>query len=136
MRKTCQCFLLFSVFTFTAIAQKQPSASKHTCSLSQLGYTAKSMGVDQQVSTGTYNGYHIGLSGCEGKPVGSYQIFLEPISVGTGSKAFCSDATQNVRVLEGGNGSNCLAFGKVQSSVEDDLTGFRVMTPTKEAEPK
>ena len=47
-----------------------------------------------------------------------------------------SYATQNVRVLEGGNGSKCLAFGKVQSSVEDDLTGFRVMTPTKEAEPK
>jgi hypothetical protein len=47
-----------------------------------------------------------------------------------------SDATQNVRVLEGGNGSNRLAFGKVQSSVGDDLTGFCVMMPTKEAEPK
>jgi hypothetical protein len=122
-------------FAESAFARQHPEAG-FTCSLSQLGYTAKSMGVDQQVGTGTYNGYHIGLSGCEGKPAGSYQIFLEPISAGTGSKAFCSDATQNVRVLEGGTGANCLAFGKVQSSVEDDLAGFRVMTPTKEAEPK
>ena len=122
-------------FAESTFARQHPETG-FTCSLSQLGDTAKSMGIDQQASTGTYNGYRIGLSGCEGKPAGSYQIFIEPISAGSGSKAFCSDATQNVRVLEGGNGANCLAFGKVQSSGDDGLTGFRIAAPTKEAEPK
>ena len=122
-------------FAESTFARQHPETG-FTCSLSQLEDTAKSMGVDQQVSTGTYNGYRIGLSGCEGKPAGSYQIIVEPISAGAGSKAFCSDATQNVRVLEGGNGANCLALGKVQSTMDDGLTGFRVAVPTKESEPK
>jgi hypothetical protein len=129
-----QLIMMFG-FAESTFARQHPETG-FTCSLAQLGDTAKSLGIDQQASTGSYNGYRIGLTGCEGKPAASYQIFVEPISAGSGSKAFCSDATQNVRVLEGGNGANCLAFGKVQSSVDDGLTGFRVTAPTKEAEPK
>ena len=115
-------------FAESTFARQHPETG-FTCSLTQLGDTAKSMGVDQQVSSGTYNGNRIGLSGCEGKPAGSYQIFVEPISAGPGNKAFCSDATQNVRVLDGGSGANCLAFGKVQSSSDWGGVGFDVAAP-------
>jgi hypothetical protein len=119
-------------FAESTFARQHPETG-FTCSLAQLGDTANSLGVDQQATTGTYNGYRIGLTGCEGKPAGSYQIFVEPISAGTGSKAFCSDATQNVRVLEGGNGANCLAFGKVQSSSDWGGVGFDIAAPAKSA---
>lgn len=97
-------------FAESTFARQHPETG-FTFSMAELGGTAK-LGVDQQVSTGTYNGYRIGVNGCEGKPAGSYQIFVEPISAGAGSKAFCSDATQNVRVLEGGNGANVLRSEK------------------------
>lgn len=119
-------------FAESTFARQHPEIG-FTCSLTQLGDTAKSLGVDQQASTGTYNGYRISLTGCEGKPAGSYQIFVEPVSAGTDSKAFCSDATQNVRVLEGGSGANCLAFGKVQSSSDWGGVGFDVSAPVMPA---
>ena len=119
-------------FAETTFARQHPETG-FTCSLPELGETAKVVGIDPQVSTGTYNGYRIGLTGCEGKPVGSYQVFLEPISPGTGAKSFCSDATQNVRVLEGGNGANCLAFGKAQASSDEGGTGLFIATPTAPA---
>lgn len=117
-------------FAESTYARQHPETG-FTCSLAELGETAKLLGVDQKVSTGTYNGYRIGLSGCEGKPSGSYQIFVELISAGTGSKAFCSDATQNVRVLEGGSGANCVAFGKVvQTTGEVGGIGIDLAAPT------
>ena len=120
-------------FAESTFARQHPETG-FTCSLTQLGDTAKSMGVDKQVSSGTYNGYRIGLSGCEGKPAGSYQIFVEPISAGAGNKTFCSDATQNVRVLDGGSGANCFAFGRVQSSSGDGgWVGFDIAAPEKSA---
>lgn len=125
-------------FAESTFARQHPETG-FTCSLTQLGDTAKSLGVDQQAITGTYNGFRIGLTGCEGKPAGSYQIFVEPISAGAGSKAFCSDATQNVRVLEGGSGANCLAFGKMQASSDEGGSGVFIgapMTPATDSHPK
>jgi hypothetical protein len=122
-------------FAESTFARQHPETG-FTCSLAELGGTAKMLGVDQQATTGTYNGYRIGLSGCEGKPAGSYQIIIEPISAGTGSKAFCSDATQNVRVLDGGNGANCLAFGKAQASSDWGGMGFDVAAPATDSHPK
>jgi hypothetical protein len=119
-------------FAESTFARQHPETG-FTCSLAELGGTAKLLGVDQEVSTGTYNGYRIGLTGCEGKPAGSYQIFVEAISPGTGNKALCSDATQNVRVLEGGNGANCLAFGKVQPSSDEGAVGLDLAAPTRPA---
>lgn len=94
-----------------------------TCSLSELEQSTKMMGLDQQISTGSYNGYRFALSGCEGKPAGSYQLIAEPLTAGSGEKAFCSDATQNLRMVESGTGANCLAFGKVQSSGTEGEVG-------------
>lgn len=84
-----------------------------TCSLTALADTNQIMGVDRQVATGVYNGYRFNLSGCEGKPAGSFQITAEPVLAVAGAKAFCTDATHNVRFSEDGKGSSCLMFGKV-----------------------
>lgn len=85
-----------------------------TCSLSELAETSQMMGVDQQVNTGTYGGYRFALAGCKGKPAGSFQITAEPIMTKPGGKAFCADATQNVRVSDDGRAATCLAAGRVQ----------------------
>lgn len=108
-----------------------------TCSLKDLSDTSKAMGVDEQVNTGTYNGYHFALSGCEGKPAGSYQLVAEPLVLAQGAKAFCSDATANVRISEDGRGATCLVSGKVKreetDSEEGGMVGFRV--PGVESKP-
>jgi hypothetical protein len=85
-----------------------------TCSFSELAESSKMMGVDQQVNTGSYNGYRFALAGCGGKPAGSYQIIGEPLA-GKGTKAFCTDATQNLRSSDDGRGATCLASGRVQN---------------------
>jgi hypothetical protein len=85
-----------------------------SCSFSELAESSKMMGVDQRVNNGIYNGYRFALAGCQGKPAGSYQITAEPVA-GSVAKAFCSDATQNVRSSDDGRGATCLASGRVQS---------------------
>jgi hypothetical protein len=104
-------------------ARQHPDAG-FTCSLTELSDTAKLMGVDHQVSTGSYNGYRFALAGCEGKPAASFQITAEPITPNAGTKAFCTDATQNVRVSETGSGTNCLTFGKLQSTADEGGIGW------------
>jgi hypothetical protein len=106
-----------------------------TCSLSELAEASQMMGVDQQVNTGTYSEYKFALSGCEGKPAGSFRITAEPVVTKPGTKAFCTDATQNLRVSDDGHGTTCLAAGKVQRDEENEggLIGFKV--PTGQAKP-
>jgi len=84
-----------------------------TCSLSELAETSSAWGVDPQVATGSYNGYKFTLAGCEGNPAGSFQVIAEPVGPVAGLKAFCSDATHNVRAADDGRGSTCLTSGKV-----------------------
>jgi hypothetical protein len=115
----------------TTFARQHPETG-FTCSLTELSEDSKMMGIDGQVNTGTYYGYRFSLSGCEGKPAGSYQLLAEPLSHGKGSKTYCSDATQNVRELE--SGGSCFAFGKVvQSGADEGSTGF--VFATTEAKP-
>ncbi len=118
--------LMFLGLAETTFARQHPETG-FTCSLVDLSDTAKLMGVDQQVSSGSYNGYRFSLSGCEGKPAASFQIIAEPLTAGKDQKAYCTDATQNVRVWESG-GSGCLAFGKVQTS-DNGEAGFTFYTP-------
>lgn len=121
-------------FAETAFARQHPDAG-FTCTLSDLAEWSKIMGVDQQVLTGNYNGYRFVLSGCEGKPAGSFQMIAEPLLGGKGAKAFCTDATGNLRVDDTGRGATCLASGKVENSQTDG--GAEVnWAPISSSEPK
>jgi hypothetical protein len=89
-----------------------------TCSLADLKSAAdegSSFGVDPQVFTGNFRGYRFSLTGCQGTPAGSYQIVAEPAAGAASGKAFCTDATHNIRVADDGNGSTCLLAGKAPS---------------------
>jgi hypothetical protein len=70
------------------------------------------MQIDPQVNNGVYNGYRFSLTGCQGRPAGSFQILAEPAVVAPNAKAYCVDATQNLRASEDGRGATCLAMGK------------------------
>lgn len=86
-----------------------------TCSLPELAAAAKGLGLNQQIAGGTSGAYKLNLTGCQGKPAGSFQITLEPNSPANG-KAFCVDATQNVRVSDDGRGATCLASGRPENA--------------------
>jgi hypothetical protein len=105
-----------------------------TCSFSELAESSKMMGVDQQVNNGTYNGYRFALASCEGKPAGSYQIVAEPLA-GKGGKAFCTDATQNLRSSDDGRGATCLASGRSQN-IQGDQGDLVVHFESAESKPK
>lgn len=90
-----------------------------TCSLPELAEAAKGLGLNQQIAGGTYGAYKLNLTGCQGKPAGSFQITLEPNSPGSGGKAFCIDATLNVRVSDDGRGATCLTSGRLEKAEAD-----------------
>ncbi|MBZ5506757.1 MAG: hypothetical protein LAO78_14975 [Acidobacteriia bacterium] len=98
-------------FAESTFAQQHVDAG-FTCSLPDLSEAAKDFGLDQQLSTGIYKGYKLSLTGCEGKPAGSFQIVAEPVVQGKGAMAFCTDATHNVRIADDGRGATCLTSGK------------------------
>lgn len=100
-----------------------------TCSMADLVNQSRQMGafgVAPEAATGTLNGYRLALSGCQGTPAGSFQIVAEPVVLEKGAKAFCTDATHNVRVAEDGRGSTCLASGtfpgRALPSTEEHIT--------------
>jgi hypothetical protein len=111
-------------FAESTFANQHPETG-FTCSLTALAESTQLMGVDRQVSTGVYNGYRFNLSGCEGKPAGSFQITAEPVGATAGAKAFCTDATHNVRFSEDGKGANCLSFGKVTTMPDVEGLGLQ-----------
>lgn len=106
-------------FAERSFARQHPDAG-FTCSLSDLSEAGKNFGLDSQLASGTYAGYKWSVSGCEGKPAGSFQIIAEPISQGQGAKAVCTDATGNLRTSEDGRGSTCLTSGKIASQEDSD----------------
>ena len=118
-------------------AQKHPDVG-FTCSLSDLTETAQAMGIEQRLSGGISQGYKLSLSGCQGRPAGSFQIVAVPIAQGNGGKAYCTDATRNVRVSDDGRGSTCLTFGRMpaRSEVNDEsgVYGVRVGGEAKDKE--
>jgi hypothetical protein len=99
-----------------------------TCSLADLAESAN-VKMDPKVSTGTYYNYHYSLSGCEGKPTGSFQLTAEPVAAGAGGRAFCTDATQNVRVSEDGRAATCLVAGTVprDADAENGVAGVHLV---------
>ncbi len=114
--------------TMLAFAERS-FASQHpdigfTCSWQELTDAGQGLGLDQ-IASGSYSGYKWSVSGCEGKPAGSFQIIAEPIAQGRGAKAVCTDATQNLRASDDGRGSTCLASGKV-SAIQDEGDGGMV----------
>jgi hypothetical protein len=118
--------LAFMEFSY---ARQHPDQG-FTCSLPDL---TSSMGQELQMPGGSYQGYKVSLGGCQGHPAGSFQVVLEPLVQGSGMKAFCSDATRNVRVADDGRGSSCLAFGR--SAVSNDFEGaspFGAPSPSKD----
>ncbi len=90
-----------------------------TCSLGDLAESAKLFGMDPQLSSGIVQGFKLSLTGCQGKPSGSFQMMMEPVQ-GTSGKAFCTDATRNVRVSDDGRGSTCLAFGRMPAKADNE----------------
>jgi len=97
--------------TEQTFARQHPDAG-FTCSLPELIDAGKPFGLDEHIASGSYMGYKWSVSGCEGKPAGSFQIVAEPVAQGRGVKAACTDATQNLRESEDGRGSSCLSGGK------------------------
>lgn len=106
-----------------------------TCSLAQLAEAGDTFGLDLQTTSGIYKGYKIALAGCQGKPAGSFQITVEPVQA-KGGKAYCTDATQNVRASDDGRGSTCLTAGTVEQSLvggDSETVGW---DPVSAAKPK
>ncbi|HEY2911880.1 MAG TPA: hypothetical protein VGK21_00845 [Candidatus Angelobacter sp.] len=106
-------------FAERSFARQHPDVG-FTCSLSDLSNGEKNFGLDPQLSSGTYMGYKWSVSGCEGKPAGSFQVIAEPIAQVRGAIAICTDATGNLRTAEDGHGSTCLASGKPANTLNDN----------------
>ena len=97
-------------------AKKHPDVG-FTCFLSELVNVGRGSDngevykfIDPEFADGTYNGYKFTLSGCTGKPVKAFKVTAEPLS-GAG-RAYCSDASLELRASEDGRGSSCLTAGK------------------------
>jgi len=87
-----------------------------TCTLPDLA-KPNMFNLDPQIFSGEpYQGYKFSLSGCQDKPSGSFHLVAEPVSPTGKAKAFCTDATNNVRSSDDGLGSSCLTSGKLASS--------------------
>src|SRR5215468_2000311 len=102
-----QMLFLLAVAEYS-FAQQHPDVG-FTCSFAELT-DSKVFGMDSQFQNGTRAGYKFSLTGCQGKPAGSFQIVVEPVNAKT-SKAYCTDATRNTRFSDDGRGSTCLAAG-------------------------
>ena len=86
-----------------------------TCTLADLA-KSNPFSLDPRIFSGEpYQGYKFSLSGCQDKPSGSYRLIVEPVSSAAGTKAYCTDATTNVRSSDDGRGSSCLALGKIDA---------------------
>jgi hypothetical protein len=95
--------------------------------------------LDPRIFSGEpYHGYKFSLSGCQDKPSGSFHLVAEPVSPTGKAKAFCTDATNNVRSSDDGLGSSCLASGKQAAfATEEESVGFDTgIHVTKKPSPK
>jgi hypothetical protein len=121
--RTAQQLVTFMAFMEYSFAHQHPEQG-FTCSLSDL---AGVFGQEQAALSGSVQGYKLSLTGCQGKPVGSFQIIAEPLAQG-GGQAFCTDATRNIRVADDGSGSTCFAAGRVLVSAEESV-GVDMIAP-------
>jgi hypothetical protein len=94
-----------------------------TCTLPDLA-KPNMFNLDPHIFSGEpYQGYKFSLSGCQDKPSGSFHLVAEPVSPTGKAKAFCIDATNNVRSSDDGLGSSCLTSGKLASFDAGDGAG-------------
>jgi hypothetical protein len=95
-----------------------------TCTLADLA-KPNFLNLDPRIFSGEpYHGYKFSLSGCQDKPSGSFHLVAEPVSPAAGAKAYCTDATNNIRSSADGLGSSCIASGKLAGfSVEEGSAG-------------
>ncbi|HEY2169508.1 MAG TPA: hypothetical protein VGJ30_07775 [Candidatus Angelobacter sp.] len=96
-----------------------------TCTLADLA-KPNLLHLDPRIFSGEpYRGYKFSLSGCQDKPSGSFHLIAEPVSPTTKVKAYCTDATNNVRSSDDGSGSSCLASGKMAAfGAEEGSVGW------------
>ena len=110
-------------FAETTFARTHPEIG-FTCTLADLA-KSNPFNLDPRIFSGEpYHGYKFSLSGCQDKPSGSFHLVAEPVSPTGKAKAFCTDATNNVRSSDDGLGSSCLTSGKLASfGAEDGAAG-------------
>jgi hypothetical protein len=101
-------------FAESTFARSHPETG-FTCTLADLA-KSNPFNLDPRIFSGEpYRGYKFSLSGCQDKPSGSFHLIAEPVAPAAGTKAYCTDATNNVRSSDDGLGSSCIASGKVAS---------------------
>ena len=98
-------------------AQQNPDVG-FTCNLADLvsdksGGTTFSQYLDPQIASGTYNGYRFSISGCDSRPSEVFHLTAEPVA---GGKAYCINATHNLRTSDDGRGATCISAGKPANS--------------------
>lgn len=99
-------------FAEASFARSHPETG-FTCTLADLA-KPNLVNLDPHIFSGEpYHGYKFTLSGCQDKPSGSFHLVAEPVSPAAGAKAYCTDATNNVRSSSDGLASSCLTSGKV-----------------------
>ncbi len=121
--------IMMVAFTESTFASVHPEVG-FTCALGDLA-ELNHFNLDARIFSGEpYRGYKFALSGCQGKPSGSFHLVAEPVSPGAGLKAYCTDATHNVRTSDDGRGSSCLISGKSpRMDGEEGSAGFAVVAP-------
>ncbi len=102
-----------------------------TCSFSELSHESAGFGAGQLAKGDEYYGYRFTLSNCEGKPAGSFRITAEPMVPLANAKAFCVNATQNVRSSDDGRGATCITSGKAWTGVGSVSLSMPLSTEVK-----
>ena len=111
--------IMMVAFAESAFARSHPAIG-FTCTLADLAQS-NPFNLDPLIFSGEpYHGYKFSLSGCQDKPSGSFHLVAEPVSPAGKAKAFCTDATNNVRSSDDGLGASCLASGKLATSGAED----------------
>lgn len=123
-------------FAESSFARIHPEVG-FTCTLADLA-KQNLLNLDPRMFNGEpYHGYKFTLSGCQDKPSGSFHLVAEPVSPAAGAKAYCIDATNNVRSSDDGLGSSCIASGKMASfSAENEGAGSDSIHVTTKPSPK
>ena len=125
-------------FAESSFASRHPETG-FTCTLADLA-EFNHFNLDARIFSGeAYRGYKFALSGCQGKPAGSFHLVAEPVSpAAPGTKAYCTDATHNVRTSDDGRGSTCLISGKSprNSADAEGTVGWDPIHVTKKPAPK
>ena len=128
--------VMMMAFAESSFATTHPETG-FTCTLSDLA-KPNFLNVDPRIFSGEpYRGYKFSLSGCQDKPSGSFHLVAEPVSPAAGAKAYCTDATHNVRSSDDGRGSSCIASGKVAPfGAEEGMVGWDPIHVTTKPSPK